>query len=258
MIGDKVNINPTAQLTGPLIIGHGSYIDRNAQLSNCLIMPGTYVGEGLAVQNAIVMGHHLLRIDRDSHIPVTDPLLLAFADHEIKSLITLPDRLLAWALLLLSLPLWPLALLVALINSPRQPFLRRRLLSNLPDETGSTAGRRHTTAWQFATRIPLLRNLPLLWLVIRGDLRLFGSEPLTPGGALLSPSHWDHRQENGTAGLLGPNLLELPKDAPEEEIRLSEMVFIRQTGAAAMARRLGQSLRLLFSARAWRTMDQTI
>jgi hypothetical protein len=259
MIGDRVNIDPTAQLAGPLVIGHGSYIDRNAQLSNCLIMPGTYVGEGLAVENAIVMGQHLLRIDRDSHIPVTDPLLLAPMDHEVKALLTrFPDRLLAWMLLLLSLPLWPLSLLAALINSPGQPFLQRHLLSNLPDDTGSTPEQRQATAWQFATRIPLLRNLPLLWLVIRGDLRLFGSEPLTPGRALISPSHWDYRHENGTAGLLGPALLELPEGAPEEEIRLTEMVFLRQTGIAALARRLIQSLRLLFSTRAWRAMDQAI
>jgi hypothetical protein len=177
MIGDKVNIDPSAQLAGPLIIGHNSYIDRNAQLSNCLIMPGTYVGEGLALENAIVMGHHLLRIDRDSHIPVADPLL---------------------------------------------------------------------------------RNLPLLWLVIRGHLRLFGSEPLTPARAFISPPRWDYRRESGTAGLLGPALLELPDDAPEEEIRLNEMVFLKQTGPVALARRSVQALRLLFSNRAWRAVDPAI
>jgi hypothetical protein len=259
MIGDKVNIDPSAQLAGPLIIGHNSYIDRNAQLSNCLIMPGTYVGEGLALENAIVMGHHLLRIDRDSHIPVADPLLLAPVDHEVKSLLSnLPDRLLAYVLLLLSLPLWPLSLLAALLHSPRRPLLQRRLLSNLPDDTQLTPGQRQVTAWQFATRAPLLRNLPLLWLVIRGHLRLFGSEPLTPARAFISPPRWDYRRESGTAGLLGPALLELPDDAPEEEIRLNEMVFLKQTGPVALARRSVQALRLLFSNRAWRAVDPAI
>lgn len=252
LIGDYAHVDASAQLHGALVIGHRCFIDRNAKLRNTVVLPGTYVGEGLEVDNAIVLGHHLIRVDRDTHVPVADPLLLADVDREMRSMINaLPERLLGGLLLLVSLPLWPLALLAALWQSPGQLVSRRSVISNRIDGRFSTFLPNAVTGWQFSTSVPVLRGLPMLWLVIKGDLRLFGSEPVAPGHSPSPAPRWDIRRERCAAGLLGPAQLALPPDAPEEEIRMNEAVFLRQGGLITLGLRLCKATLLLFSSRAW-------
>jgi len=52
-------------------------IDRGARLRNCLVLDGTYIGENLDLENAIVAGPLLARADTGIVTEVGDPFLLA-------------------------------------------------------------------------------------------------------------------------------------------------------------------------------------
>jgi NDP-sugar pyrophosphorylase family protein len=256
LVGEQSRIDPQVRLLGPAIIGNHCYIDSGATLVRSIILPGSYVGAGLQVENAIISGHHLIRIDHNVAMTIHDPSMIAYVDHEVESLLySLPDRLMGLALLLLSLPLWPLALLLSVINNRAQPLKRVTILGNRSNPETIGRERLLVDGWQMATGIPLLRSLPLLWLVARGDLRLFGSTPLQPEGnsdaATRELPCWDLRQHHCSAGLLGPAQLDLPRSAPEEELRLNESHFIEQRGLTTLLQRLFKASILLFTSRAW-------
>jgi hypothetical protein len=252
VVGENTSVHPSARLTGPSIIGHNCYLDRGVEISNSVVMSGTYVGENLHVENAIVAGSTLIRVDRGTRISIPDPMLLSDMEGEISSMIRqLPECMVATVLLLLSAPLLPFALLLSLFSSPTRPLIRRPLVSNhyITDVDGKH--RRVVTGLVFATRVPLLRSLPMLWLVIKGDLRLFGSTPLSPQRMNTLNASWDLYGKSASSGLLGPAQLLLSEQAPEEEIRLTEIDFVAKTGCCILLARLIRAASLLFSTRAW-------
>jgi hypothetical protein len=252
MVGEHCSINSDAELCGPCIIGSDCLLESGVLVHNSVVLPGTYVGENLQVENAIVSGDKLIRIDRGVTMQVPDPTLLSEIDREFSgSMSHWPEFVAAAGLLLLSLPLWPLAFLLSIFQDQRQPLRRHTLVSN---RFGIDIEGRHrltVEAWRFSTRVPLLRNLPLLWLVLRGHLRLFGSTPLTPQLLYRPASVWDRRREIPAGGLLGPALLLLPTDAPEEEIRLTEVEFVNERSTTRLLGNLVRAVTLLFDARSW-------
>jgi hypothetical protein len=252
VVGERTWVHRTARLAGPCVIGSDCYIDRGVQIHNSVVMPDSYIGEGLQVDNAIIAGSTLIRVDRGIQIRVSEPKLLSSNGSGITGLIRQwPERVIGAALLILSLPLWPLALLAATFASPRAVLTSRQILSNRCQTGSAETPHSVANAWQFATRIPLLRHLPMLWLVVSGDLQLFGARPLPAGHANRPTASTGHRDAAVAAGLLGPAALYLAADAPEEEIRLCELEFAANTRRSALLTRLGTAARLLFSPRTW-------
>lgn len=241
LIGANCWLHPESRLAGTAIVGDDCYIDRGATITRSIVMPGTYVGEDLEVNNAIVSGEHLIRIDRGTHIRLAEGRLLSPVRRETEAMLEhWPQRTLAMLLLAASAPLWPLALLLSSLRNPRRPLRETRVAVN-----DAGPGMQVSRIYLFDTPVPLLRKLPLLLLVIRGDLALFGAssilvEPIVPlrGG---SPR----------LGLLGPELLWLPRGVPAEEIRLAEISFMAETGIRGFLTKLALAARALFSRRAW-------
>ena len=252
LVGARSWVHPRARLSGPCVIGSDCYIDRDARLHNSVVLAGTYVGEGLEIENAIVAGTTLIRVDLGIEIPVGEPKLLGSNGDVISDRIRQwPEQLIGIAMLALSLPLWPLAVAASALSSPRA-LLRRRLITvnGLDPNTGRPVNRA-VAAWQFATRIPVLRDLPMLGLVARGDLRLFGARPQPVVSHRPAVPHGRRRQPATAAGLLGPAQLYLGADAPPEEVDLWERTFTADLRLSVLASRLAAAVRLLFSRRAW-------
>ena len=63
---------------GPLaVIGSHAIIDRQADLSECVILDGTYVGRGLEIHGKIVAGSRLIDPESGMVAEINDPLLVA-------------------------------------------------------------------------------------------------------------------------------------------------------------------------------------
>ncbi len=75
LVGQHAYIHPSARLLGNCVIGADCHVDRNAELVNSVVLPGTYIGEGLRVENAIVGPGQLIRIDRHAAVVINDPQL---------------------------------------------------------------------------------------------------------------------------------------------------------------------------------------
>jgi hypothetical protein len=254
VVGAHAWVHGSVRLSGSCVIGHDCYIDRNAVLHNSIVLPGSYVGEGLQIDNAIVVGDTLVRPDLGAIVRLDGAQLLSRNRPTIGAhLSAWPERMIAGGLLVASAPLWPVALLAGLIAAPRAPLRLQRIRTNRRGSGGRPASSDTRTAWRFSARAPLLRDLPLLWPVLRGDIRLFGARPLP-----ASDDGAGGRPANELAvGLLGPAQLYLSTDAPPEEIDLCERVFATEQGLRALSSRVAVAMRLLFSRRAWLTASST-
>lgn len=78
-IGRGADIHHGVELSGRVDIGDQCVIDDGAQITNSVVLPGTYVGRGVSLNNAIARGAWLYRVDLDDTQVVEDPLLLAGA-----------------------------------------------------------------------------------------------------------------------------------------------------------------------------------
>jgi NDP-sugar pyrophosphorylase family protein len=257
-VGNGCRVDASAELRGVVVLADYVIVDRQARLSDTVVLPHTYVGELVDLRNAIVRGNDLMRIDTGAQLRITDAFLLA--DLQAASLggtLMAPlHRLGACLLLLLSLPLWPMAVLAAKLQGQDGLLRKTRLRGNriVLDEFGQRQ-RAEFSAYEWTTAIPVLRHLPRLFAVITGDLRLVGAEPVTPEQAERRILDWEKLADNAPAGLLGPTQLRLDADAPEEERLMSDAFYAAHRKSTGDGVWLWEGFRALFSRTAWRSGD---
>ena len=279
-VGENSRVDASAELHGAVVISADVVVDRAAVITDSLILPHSYVGERVEVTNAIISGNELLRVDSGARLTVADAFLLSdlgrfrgVAGNQVL------DRVGAGLLLLLSLPLWPLALLASAVGrldtgTATDPTIdqqvdargragagywrRERLIGNrcAPSQRGAGLQQGYGSggafsSWRFATRVPVLAKLPRLLAVLSGDLRLIGVAPLSPLESEQRTEDWQHVRDQAPVGLLGPTQLLLPAQAPLEERLMSDAFYVAQRGRWKDLRWLWVGLRAFFSARAW-------
>ena len=76
-VGRGADVHRGVELSGRVEIGDRCVIDDGAHVTNSVAMPGTYVGRGVRLHNAIASGPWLYRVDLDDTQHVEDNLLLA-------------------------------------------------------------------------------------------------------------------------------------------------------------------------------------
>jgi hypothetical protein len=283
-VGDNSRVHPEAELLGDVMISRDAVIDRAAVLYHCVILPRSYVGEMLEVNDAIVAGDTLIRVDTGVVLTITDAFLLGKLGGAagVGSIVSWLDRLGGLALLLLSLPLWLFALFAAAVQtaSPR-PQTSTETVSTADSATGRTddpaegfgAGRFFEReilignradsvvggvdgafcSWRINTRIRLLSRLPRLLSVARGDLRLIGVSPLTPEESQSRSEDWQRVRDKSPVGMIGPTQLMLGADAPLDERLMSDAFFVGQPGWLKNARVMLDALRIFVSAHSWQS-----
>lgn len=76
-IGRSTELHEQVELAGRVEVGDRCVIDEGAQLIDTVLLPGTYVGRGVRLQNALVCGAWLYRVDLGTCQRIEDALLLA-------------------------------------------------------------------------------------------------------------------------------------------------------------------------------------
>lgn len=254
-VGRNSRIHPEARLAGTSVVSDGCYIDSQATVTDSVIMPGTYVGENIDIRNAIVNGNQIIRIDTGASYRVADRFLLTLMQqHGSRLSARLANRAAGLTLLLLSLPLWPIAAAGALLKSPPAPLRWLRLRSNKchPDEAHAEFT---TCEWEVST--PVLRYLPLLLAVVAGHINLVGARPRPVDDTPAGSAPWEHIACETPAGLLGPVQLDLPNNAPSEEGVLNEIYYAEHRSTLSDLGYLLKGVRAMFSDRAWAAHGQT-
>ncbi|MCB1823211.1 MAG: NDP-sugar synthase [Candidatus Competibacteraceae bacterium] len=253
-VGENCRVEASAGLYGEVVIANRVTVDRHASLRDSVVLSDTYIGERLEVRNAIIQGNRLIQVDTGAVLPVIETFLPA-SQREARpgDVLAAPfDRLLGLLLLLLSLPLWPLALVAALVENFDDPLRETRLRGNrLEFDEFGVRRRRVFVAMEWMTSIPLLRHLPRLLAVVSGDLRLVGAEPPTPEQADSRREDWERLADRAPAGLIGPAQLILPAGVPRETRLMSDVFYTCQRGTGKDLRYLLLGAGALFTSRAW-------
>lgn len=253
-VGENCRVEASAEFYGEVVIANRVTVDRHATLRDSVVLSDAYIGERLEVQNAIIQGNRLIQVDTGAVLSMIETFLPT-GRHEAMSggvLVAPFDRLSGLLLLLLSLPLWPLALVAALVENFDDPLRETRLRGNrLEFDEFGVRRRRVFVTMEWMTSIPLLRHLPRLLAVVSGDLRLVGVEPLTPEQADCQWEDWARLADRAPAGLIGPTQLILPAGAPRETRLMSDVFYACQRSAGKNLRYLLQGAGALFTPRAW-------
>jgi len=77
LIGSRCRIAGNAELSGNVAVSDDVVIDRRAVLRSAVVMPHTYVGELVEINNAIAAGNRLVHVDTGVVATVADSFLLA-------------------------------------------------------------------------------------------------------------------------------------------------------------------------------------
>ncbi len=250
-VGERSHVDKRAELLGEVVIGEDVIVDHDATVRDSVILAHSYIGPLLEVDNAIVAGNWLMRMDTGAQLRLTEVFMLADTRNQGRPRRAVTDQLLGALLLLLSLPLWPAAAMAALIAGGKPGLQRQELVGN---RSALRRGCRHANGFKdgrWDTPIPILRHLPRLLAVVSGDLRLLGVSPMTPEELQARDEDWEMVRDQAPVGLIGPTQLDLSADAALEDRLLSDSFYARELGPAGDLRYGLRALAWLFSERAW-------
>jgi mannose-1-phosphate guanylyltransferase/phosphomannomutase len=253
-VGKGCHIHGSAKLRGTVVVNDNCFVDSGALIENSVILPATYIGSNLDVSNALVHGSQIIRIDTGASYAITDPFLLASMNSGgLRGWLTsIGNRCLGLLLLLLSLPLWPIAASIALLRSPQSPFFAEQYYSNrLVFDAVTGWSPRAFSGWQFSVSQPLLRSLPLLFAVVQGHANVLGARLRRVDAQSSLQQPWEDAVCLTSSGLLGPSQLVLPAHAPVEEQLLSEIHFHHHRSLRGDMVYLFRGIVALFTTRAW-------
>jgi NDP-sugar pyrophosphorylase family protein len=94
-VGYNVVVSPSARLAAPIVlgndcrigalatvgpgavVGHRTIVDRQSELTRCVVLSGTYVGMGLELREKIVAGDTIMDPEDGTAVQLNDPWLLA-------------------------------------------------------------------------------------------------------------------------------------------------------------------------------------
>lgn len=76
MIGNDVRLRPLCAVGPHAVIGNSVVLDSQAELRNCVILDGSYIGRNLVIEEKIVAGNLLIDPESGEIFRLDDPLLL--------------------------------------------------------------------------------------------------------------------------------------------------------------------------------------
>lgn len=240
-IGENCRIGQGVQLGPNAVIGADCILEKHAVVSNSMILPGSYVGEGLELDESIVDKNRLVNVRVGIAVSVADNFILgSLSEKHIGNWVNgLISRLTGLSLLVIAAPLilltsiWlklarrgPLVHYIDAIKLPAQneehEWRTYRLFSFAP-RTSETpnAGPAPTGGW----RGVFLFLLPGLINVARGDLRLVGVAPRSRDEVLALSSDWRALYLSAKGGLITEAYVLYGTKPSEDELYSSEAVY---------------------------------
>lgn len=227
-------VEADARLLSGSTVAEESVVFGGAEVLETSVLPRTVIPPGVSLRGAVVMGNLVVDAASGEASLLSDRLPQAGAERFGRG------KPAAAALFLVSLPLWPVAFLWALVANAGHATRTVTLSGN------GVSGRTPLATFRFETAIPVLRDLPLLLAVLSGKLTLAGVTPLTPAEEAALTEPWEKTRLEAPAGLLSLVRLAVPASAPAEVTRLVDAFEARRPSPL-----LRRALRVLFTARAW-------
>lgn len=130
MLGDNIYLEHGVRLTGGTIVGEDVWIDKETELVHSIVLPHTYVGRQLSVENKIVSGNRVIDPVQNVYVELEDAFL-AEDTREGKNELPSDDNawwycfgeaVIAFCLGILEFPLYLLAL-ISPKRHEKQPYI---------------------------------------------------------------------------------------------------------------------------------------
>jgi NDP-sugar pyrophosphorylase family protein len=246
-VGENCQIGAGVKLGPKAVLGHDCVLDTHSTVTNSLIFPGSYVGEGLELEDVIVDKNRLINVRVGGSLTVTDNFILGnMADAPMRRLAgRLFSRLAALIGLLLMAPVLGLTALYLKIYRPDEPVMYRRFVVRLPTDISPSAWEpfalhgfmapsemdlQASQAVPASPRDFVLRVLPGLVNVLRGEMALVGVPPRTKTEIEELPHDWRVLYLGGKAGLITEAAVYCLPRATADELYASETYYVASAG----------------------------
>lgn len=224
-IAEDCQIGPGTVLGPHAVVGKGSILDGHSTVTNTIIFPGSYVGEGLELADVLVDKNRLLNAELGGAMLVEDFILGSLASpRPVDWLMRQAGRLLALSVLLLATPVLIVMTLARALRG--QPVMTGRTVVRLPAASLAANEWETYTLSRFQGEPPpvagsfrdfWLRFLPGLWHVVRGELSYVGVPPRTPEEVKSLPRDWQSVYLRAKAGLVTESMICYGPQATEDE-----------------------------------------
>lgn len=239
-LGENCHVGPGVTIGPGAAIGANSYVDQKATVVESVIQPGTYVGEGVEIERAIVDRESLVDLPAGAAVTVPDELLLGSLEGPALSpaISGFFFRLIALLLLVITTPV-----LAALRLGSRLgfgPTARTRAFLRLPAPLD-----RHgwVTSWTTTFAPPggehnsvagmchfLHHVVPGLPAVVLGRLDLVGLPLRTRDEVERLDREWRMMYLGGRSGLISERLIEFGDGATPGESFAAEALHVSRRG----------------------------
>lgn len=252
-ISRNVVIHPTVELVPPLYLGPNSRVNRGVRLGpnvviegecivdsdtsieHSLITAGSYIGQGLELNKALVDHNLLINVRLGTSVEVVESFLLGGLKQVRRSnmLARILEPILAILLIILFLPVSLLSLVVyALLR--RLTYTPVRMVQ-LPARENEVASRTYpllclgADAWVVRRvagwRTFLRQFLPGLFAVAQGKISFVGLPPRTVEEIEKLPSDWPALYLEGSSGLITEAALSLSDPRDETQRYLADAYY---------------------------------
>ena len=238
-IGENCRINAGAQLGPRVVVGHNCLVDETSMLRQTVVFPGSYIGQGLELSEALVDRNRLANIRVGAAITVTDNFILGnFVENRIGHVIrSAVSRLAALALLVL---LSPVLLLVWLgrVLAASGPAVRRKEAVRLPREDADSETYNLLTFCPSAEKHAVaggaheffLHFLPGLINVARGHLSFVGVAPRGADEIERLPRDWKRLYLGSVGGLITESYVVNGPSADPDLVYTAEVFYTATAG----------------------------
>jgi mannose-1-phosphate guanylyltransferase len=261
-VGENSIVGAGVQLGPQATVGRDCVLDANCRVANAVVLPDSYVGQSLDLSDVIVARDMLIDGWAGTALTVRHSAVLAdLAAPWHKAAVFALERASALALLGLASPVL-LAVALWLRMRRRGPVLHRRLAVRLPAPADPAAWRTFML-WSFTPSKGelgspeggppcsvgglLLRVMPALVNVARGDLGLVGLPARTPEEIQALPADWREVYLSGRAGVVTEAAVRCAERPTPDELYAAEALHVRLgSGRRKLAALVGYFARCLF------------
>ena len=238
-LDEQIRIEAGVTLGPNVVLGKGTMVARDSTLENAVVFPGTYVGEGLELVNAVLDRNCLVNTEFNSESFISEQFILGdMAEQNIKKwLSSQVSRLTALLLTILFLPLTAATALLLKIFR-KGPIFQQIQAIRLPTATDAfswttvelsffllpskTASRGLGFWWKDF----LLRFLPGLFNVIKGKMAITGVSPRTREDLENLDQDWREIYISGKLGLITESLIHFGQHPTVDERYSAEAIYI--------------------------------
>ncbi len=243
-IGQNCRIGKGVRLGPNTVIGANCVIDDKTILRNTIILPNSYVGTSLELQDVLVDQYRLINIRLESAVTITENFIMGSLPEKQfpRWLKSIPSRLLAIILLILTSPLFVAMILILKIIYKRPLFDQKEAVRlPVPHDPGlwrvfallrfhsfkptpnraSPSGALPDISWQDL----LFSFFPALINIVRGHLCFVGVAPRTVSEIKALPPDWRVLYLQSKIGLISEALVYFGANPSQDELRAAETFY---------------------------------